>query len=85
MASTASKPEDAVSTDILPKVLGDSPIFQAVRTDNMPAVRNLSEAGLTEVVFVSTDRRGKFQAKITLVSFETRDAIMGLLDDERVA
>lgn len=74
-----------MTTATLPQVLGNSPIFREVRNETMGAVKNLSEAGLTRVVFVSTDRKGKFHVTVALVSFETRDAIVGLLDDEHVA
>ena len=85
MAAPARDNENVTDTAVLPAVLGNSPIFREVRDETMGAVKNLSEAGLTRVVFVSTDRKGKFHVKVALVSFETRDAIVGLLDDEHVA
>jgi len=86
MAAPAAKDnENMAATAALPRVLGDSPIFREVRDERMDAVKNLSEAGLTRVVFVSTDRNGKFHVKMSVVSFSTRDAIVSLLDDEHVA
>ena len=86
MAAPAAKDDTAnATTDILPRVLGDSPIFREVRDESMGAVKSLAEAGLTRIVFVSMDRKGKFTVKDALVSFETHDAIVGLLGDEHVA
>jgi hypothetical protein len=80
-----TKDENMADTAVLPAVLGGDSIFRAVRDEQMGAVKNLSEAGLTRVVFVSTDRKGKFHVKVSVVSQDTRDAIVGLLDDEHVA
>lgn len=84
MAAPASKDD----TQVLPavrEILGDSPIYQRVKDENAVPVRSLNEAGLTRVVFVSSDRKGKFHVKVSVVSFDTRDAIVGLLGDEHVA
>ncbi len=85
MAAPATKNDDTAVTQTFPAVLGESPIFREVRDEKMAPVRNLAEAGLTRVVFVSTDRKGKFHVKVAVVSFDTRDAIVGLLGDEHVA
>jgi len=86
MAAPATKENEKATaeTELLPAILGDSPIFRTIRDEQMGAVKDLAEAGLTRVAFISMDRKGKMLVDVRLVSFETRDAVLGLLNDEHI-
>ena len=64
--------------------LGNIPIFQDLRKEKQGAVKNLGEAGLTTIVLVYQDRKGKLQSMTKIVSHETREALTSLLDEEQL-
>lgn len=65
--------------------LGQHPIFRTLADEHQAPVKSLGEIGLTKVAVCHQDRKGNLQVTVRIVTHETREALIALLDDEMIA
>ena len=64
--------------------LNPDPVFKEMWEEKRGPVKSLGEAGLTKVVIVYQDKKGAMRSKTVLVSHDTCDMVIGLLEDEQL-
>lgn len=87
MADKTAVLDDATTpiTALPPRpALNPDPVFKEMWEEKRGPVKSLGEAGLTKTIIAYQDRNGVLRTQVSLISHETCEAVVGLLNDEQL-